>query len=105
MRANSRGGVSPRCAGLRCGGRRYTRIQMSATATLADLESALSTVIDPELHRPMLQLGMLRDLSIDGAVASLRVVLTTPACPLKDRIQSDLEQAVIGSVPGITSVS
>jgi ATP-binding protein involved in chromosome partitioning len=77
---------------------------MSATASVADLEQALGTVIDPELRRPMLQLGMLRDLAIDGDVASVRVVLTTPACPLKDRIQADLEAAVIGKVPGISSV-
>src|ERR1700730_10213083 len=77
---------------------------MSATASVADLEQALGTVIDPELRRPMLQLGMLRDLAIDGDVASVRVVLTTPACPLKDRIQADLEAAVIGKVPGINAV-
>jgi ATP-binding protein involved in chromosome partitioning len=73
-------------------------------ASLQELERALSTVIDPELRRPMLQLGMLRDLAIDGDTASLRVVLTTPACPLKDRIQQDLERAVVGTVPGIQHV-
>src|SRR3984893_2933187 len=77
---------------------------MSATASVADLEQALGTVIAPELRKPMLQLGMLRDLAIDGDVASVRVVLTTPACPLKDRIQADLEAAGIGKVPGISSV-
>ena len=60
------------------------------------LERALATVIDPELHKPMLQLGMLRDLAVDGGVASARVVLTTPACPLKDRIRQDIEAAVVG---------
>lgn len=77
---------------------------MSESATVEALERALATVIDPELHRPMMQLGMLRDLAVEGDVASLRVVLTTPACPLKDRIQADIDAAVIGSVPGITSV-
>jgi ATP-binding protein involved in chromosome partitioning len=77
---------------------------MGDPTALQALERALGTVVDPELRRPMLELGMLRDLRIDGDVASLRVVLTTPACPLKDRIQHDLEQAVIGTVPGITQV-
>ena len=77
---------------------------MGDSVTVDALQRALATVIDPELHRPMLQLGMLRDIAIDGDVVSLRVVLTTPACPLKDRIQSDIDSAVIGSVPGITSV-
>ena len=43
---------------------------MSDPETLDALERALATVIDPELHKPMLQLGMLRDLAIDGGVAS-----------------------------------
>ena len=77
---------------------------MGDTVTVEALERALATVIDPELHRPMLQLGMLRDLAISGDVASLRVVLTTPACPLKDRIQADIDAAVIGTVPGIRTV-
>ncbi|MBV8300553.1 MAG: Mrp/NBP35 family ATP-binding protein [Candidatus Dormibacteraeota bacterium] len=76
---------------------------MSGTA-LEALERALSTVIDPELRRPMLQLGMLRDIGIEGDTATVRVVLTTPACPLKDRIQQDLDAAVIGTVPGVSSV-
>ena len=73
---------------------------MADPGTLDALERALATVIDPELHKPMLQLGMLRDLAIDGGVVSLRVVLTTPACPLKDRISQDIEAAVVGVVPG-----
>jgi ATP-binding protein involved in chromosome partitioning len=77
---------------------------MAETATVDALERALATVIDPELHRPMLQLGMLRDIAIDGDVAAVRVVLTTPACPLKDRIQADIDAAVIGTVPGISGV-
>lgn len=77
---------------------------MAQTATVDALERALATVIDPELHRPMLQLGMLRDIAVEGDVASVRVVLTTPACPLKDRIQADIDAAVVGTVPGIQSV-
>src|SRR5438105_15494476 len=77
---------------------------MTEIATVEALERALATVIDPELRRPMLQLGMLRDLAVAGDVASLRVVLTTPACPLKDRIQQDVEAAVVGTVPGVRSV-
>jgi ATP-binding protein involved in chromosome partitioning len=68
------------------------------------LQRALETVIDPELHRPMLQLGMLRDIAIEDGAVSMRVVLTTPACPLKDKIQHDIDSAVIGTVPGIQTV-
>ena len=52
----------------------------------------------------MLQLGMLRDLAVEGDFAAVRVVLTTPACPMKDRIQTDIDAAVVGVVPGVNSV-
>ena len=77
---------------------------MAEPTTVELLERALATVIDPELRKPMLQLGMLRDIVIDGDAVSLRVVLTTPACPLKDRIQDDIDAAVVGTVPGINRV-
>lgn len=77
---------------------------MGDSETAEALQGALATVIDPELHRPMLQLGMLRDIAVDGDAVSIRVVLTTPACPLKDRIQSDINAAVVGVVPGIKAV-
>jgi len=60
--------------------------------------------MDPELHRDLITLGMARDIRVDGTTAAMRIVLTTPACPLKDRIRSDVEAAVIGPVPGIERV-
>jgi ATP-binding protein involved in chromosome partitioning len=72
--------------------------------TLAALEDALAKVEDPELHRPLMHLGMLKNLRVEGQTAKLRVVLTTPACPLKDRIQAEIEAAVIGTVAGIEQV-
>lgn len=77
---------------------------MSDASPAAVLEQALAGVVDPELRRPMLELGMLKDIRVEGATALIRVVLTTPACPLKDRIRSDIEAAVIGRVPGIQTV-
>src|SRR5450432_882910 len=77
---------------------------MSDASPSAALEQALATVIDPELRRPMLELGMLRDLRTDGSVAFMRVVLTTPACPLKDQIRSAIEAAVIGTVADVATV-
>jgi ATP-binding protein involved in chromosome partitioning len=70
-----------------------------------DLLAALRKVEDPELHRDIVSLGMVRDLrlSSDGGV-SLRVVLTTPACPLSGAIKEAVEGALL-SVPGVRSVS
>ena len=65
--------------------------------------SALSGVRDPELHRDLVSLGMVRDVRVDGAAASLRLVLTTPACPLREQIDRDV-RAALGAVPGIDAV-
>jgi ATP-binding protein involved in chromosome partitioning len=65
---------------------------------------ALSTVQEPELHRDLVSLNMIRELKIspEGRV-SLTVVLTTPACPLKGLIRADVERAV-SKVAGVTGV-
>jgi ATP-binding protein involved in chromosome partitioning len=73
--------------------------------TVAAIEKALGTVMDPELHRDLVSLGMVKDIAVSGGVASLRIVLTTPACPLKDRIQADVEAAVTGVVEGVESIA
>jgi ATP-binding protein involved in chromosome partitioning len=56
--------------------------------------AALRKVMDPELHRDIVSLGMVKDLRVEGGVASLQVELTTPACPLKDTIAKDVEAAL-----------
>ena len=55
---------------------------------------ALKQVQDPELHRDIVSLGMVKDLRVEGTVVSLKVELTTPACPLKDTIQRDVDAAL-----------
>lgn len=62
---------------------------------------ALRTVIEPELHKDIVSLGMVRDLIIEGDTARFVIVLTTPACPLKNVFVERCNAAVIGSVPGI----
>jgi len=69
-----------------------------------DIYKALSLVKDPELNRDLVSLNMVRDVQIDGGNVSLKVVLTTPACPLRDRIEADVKQAVM-AVPGVEWVS
>ncbi len=66
--------------------------------------AALSKVNDPELHRDIVSLNMVRDLSIEDGVASFTIVLTTPACPLKDVFVRDCRAALVGKVDGITDV-
>ncbi|RMH27364.1 MAG: iron-sulfur cluster carrier protein ApbC, partial [Candidatus Hydrogenedentota bacterium] len=65
---------------------------------------ALRTVQEPDLGRDLVSLNMIKDLRIspEGRV-SLTVVLTTPACPLKARIESEVQAAVM-RVPGVSGV-
>ncbi|MFQ3645933.1 MAG: Mrp/NBP35 family ATP-binding protein [Anaerolineae bacterium] len=62
---------------------------------------ALSTVIEPELHRDIVSLNMVRDLTVENGVARFTIVLTTPACPLKDVFIERCNAAVIGKVEGV----
>ena len=59
------------------------------------LRTAIGAVQDPELHRSLEDLGMLRDLTIgpDGSV-HVMVALTVPGCPLKDTITADVTAAM-----------
>jgi ATP-binding protein involved in chromosome partitioning len=77
---------------------------MSDAETLAAVERALATVMEPELHRDLMTLKMVKDLRIDDGTVHMRIVLTTPACPLKDRIVKDVEAALIGPVQGVRAV-
>jgi ATP-binding protein involved in chromosome partitioning len=63
---------------------------------------ALRKVMDPELHRDLVTLGMVKDLAVQGEAVKLKVELTTPACPLKDTIGKDVEAALRGA--GFTRV-
>lgn len=62
--------------------------------TEKDILQALSKVDDPDLKRDLVNLNMIRDLAITPGKVSFTVVLTTPACPLKEKIKSDCSEAV-----------
>ncbi len=55
---------------------------------------ALSKVKDPEIGRSLVSLGMIKNLKVEGNKVSLDVELTTPACPLKNKIEEDVRQAL-----------
>lgn len=67
--------------------------------------AALSTVIEPELHRDIVSLDMVRNLSIEGDLAKFTIVLTTPACPLKNVFEDRCNAAVIGRIDGINKLN
>ena len=68
------------------------------------VQAALATVQDPEIKRPVTELGMVDDVRIDpdGSVR-VRILLTISGCPLKETLTRDTQQAV-GAVPGVTRV-
>jgi ATP-binding protein involved in chromosome partitioning len=76
----------------------------AALPTIELINAALATVKDPEIHRPITDLGMVDDVEIssDGAIL-VKILLTTAGCPLKDRITTDVTNAV-NTIAGVTSV-
>jgi ATP-binding protein involved in chromosome partitioning len=73
---------------------------ISSEAVLA----ALGKVQEPELHKDLVTLNMIRDLEIKGDAVSFTIVLTTPACPLKGSIEKAAREAVL-TVPGVKTVN
>lgn len=68
-----------------------------------DILRALSTVLDPDIKKDLVTLGMIKDVKVEDKRVSFTVVLTTPACPLKEKIRQDCEEAVRRVVgPGTT---
>ncbi|WP_346622038.1 Mrp/NBP35 family ATP-binding protein [Blastococcus montanus] len=78
--------------------------QLTGTPALDAVNAALATVQDPEINRPLPELGMIKDVRIgpDGSVA-VEVYLTVAGCPMRETITTRVTQAV-SAVPGVTSV-
>lgn len=68
---------------------------------------ALRTIIDPDLHRDIVSLGMIKELQIrpgdGGTRVSFTFELTTPACPVRDQFKRQAETAVL-NIPGVVAV-
>jgi ATP-binding protein involved in chromosome partitioning len=80
-------------------------VSMSAPATtLAEaITAALATVNDPEIRRPITDLGMVESATVDGATATIGILLTVAGCPLRDKLREDITAAVL-TVSGIDDV-
>jgi ATP-binding protein involved in chromosome partitioning len=70
-----------------------------ANFSVDSVMSALRNVNDPDLHKDLVTLNMVKDVKIDGKKINVTVELTTPACPLKDKIQSDCVAAIKKELP------
>lgn len=77
---------------------------MDPMPTVELVRDALSKVIDPEIRRPITEIGMVRSVDVDGAgLATIGIDLTTQGCPMKERITGDVTDAA-AKVAGVTDV-
>jgi ATP-binding protein involved in chromosome partitioning len=67
------------------------------------VNNALRTVMDPDLHTDIVTLGMISDIKIEGGKVFFKLTLTTPACPVKEKLESEAKEAV-AKIPGVTEV-
>jgi ATP-binding protein involved in chromosome partitioning len=65
---------------------------------------ALRQIQDPDLHKDIVALGFIKDLKIEGGNVSFRIVLTTPACPVKEEMEGAARR-LVSALPGVQSVS
>src|SRR5688500_17347498 len=68
------------------------------------LYQALSTVLDPEIRKPVTELGMVESASVDeSGRVSATILLTVSGCPMKETLTKDAT-AALSKVPGVTAV-
>jgi ATP-binding protein involved in chromosome partitioning len=70
------------------------------TVSAEDILRALSAIEDPDLHRDIVSLGFVQPPEIAGDVVSVRIVLTTPACPVRETIERDARELLL-ALPGV----
>jgi ATP-binding protein involved in chromosome partitioning len=79
---------------------------MSAPTTTIEsaVRAALASVDDPEIRRPITDLGMVDSVAVDGSgAATIAILLTVAGCPLRDKLTTDITAAAL-TVSGVTSV-
>ncbi len=75
-----------------------------STVTEAQVLDALRAVKDPDLHKDIVTLKFVEDVKIHDGAVSFSVVLTTPACPVRDQMKQQAE-AVVAALPGVSSAT
>ena len=66
--------------------------------------NSLRQIIDPDLKKDIVKLGFIRDMKISGGDVAFRIVLTTPACPVKEEMESQAI-ALVRAIDGVTNVN
>jgi len=68
------------------------------------ITEALGRVIDPELKKPVTELGMVRDVNVEGSHIAVTIALTVPGCPLRHSFEEQVQSELL-PLPGIETVS
>jgi ATP-binding protein involved in chromosome partitioning len=74
-----------------------------ASVTQEAVLAALSKIQDPDLHRDIVSLGFVQNIKIDNSAVALDIVLTTPACPVKEQMREEATR-LLGGLPGVSDV-
>jgi len=74
-----------------------------ASVTQEAVLAELSKIQDPDLHKDIVSLGFIQNLTIDNSTVAFDVVLTTPACPVKDQMRDEATK-LVSAIPGVSSV-
>ena len=93
--------------GVRQFGRNVCFVGLGGKMPEVDKESileALKSVTDPDLGRDIVSLGFVKEVKLCGGAVGLTIELTTPACPAKEQMKKEAEQAVL-AIPGIDQVN
>jgi ATP-binding protein involved in chromosome partitioning len=75
-------------------GFKYGRVKFFAMVTVDQVLTSLKKVVDPELHKDIVSMGMIKDLSINDSKVAFTLELTTPACPFNSDIERDVRAAI-----------
>ncbi|MCL0120924.1 Mrp/NBP35 family ATP-binding protein [Corynebacterium pygosceleis] len=74
------------------------------TVTESDVRAALSRVIDPEIGRPITELGMVKSIAVDGSSVQVEIYLTIAGCPMKSTLTEN-SRAAVAEIDGVTEVT
>ncbi len=78
--------------------------EQAARVTESSVLEALRSIKDPDLHRDIVSLGFVQDIKICEGQVAFKIVLTTPACPVRDKMR-DEARAVVSALPGVSQVN
>jgi ATP-binding protein involved in chromosome partitioning len=79
-------------------------VNSNQSPTVEQVRGALSQVIDPDLQTDIVSLGFISDIKIDGSDVSFKLTLTTPACPVREKLEAEAYE-VVAKLPGVRQVN